>query len=230
MQQNLGRGGFDTTEMFKQGEQVFGRDLERQQAKLASELSSMGLSPAASDRQDIMSRNAGDSMAQFRLGQQGIAQNAFEQNANRQQGNAGMLGDFTNQTRGLGLQGLGLGTQMENDIFGRQLGAGQHNLQRTGMGMQADQMLGDRWLQQYGLGEQARGVADQDLLRQMGMFSQNQGGGLDQILKFMASQPGLNVGFGPSGMSQVGGMLGAGGQLVGTGLDIWSRGKKEGWW
>ena len=76
-------GSYDTSELFNRGEEVFRSDLAREQARIREELSNLGIGPGDSDRLDVLSRNAGDSLARFKLGQEDIKRQSFEDRENR---------------------------------------------------------------------------------------------------------------------------------------------------
>jgi hypothetical protein len=85
---------FDTTQLFNAGEDVMRRDVEDTLAQVREEYSGLGLGPGSSDRAMGLTRAAGDVFNKFRLGQQQIGMEAFENAENR------------------GLQGLGIAGSM----------------------------------------------------------------------------------------------------------------------
>lgn len=191
---------FDLTEMFKQGENVFQSDLERQLAGIREEYSGLGLGPGSSDRATGLGRAAGDSLARFRLGQQGVAQDSFENAEQRRL-----------QGLGLGNQFLGTSMALEGMPFQEMLSlatqvfepAKQREMQGLGAQFALEGLPFERMMQQFGLGESARQVGETEIDRRMGEFARTQGGGLNQILALLNSIAPMETIAGPSGMSQL---------------------------
>ncbi len=69
---------FDLSDTFKQGEAVFKSDLEQQMADIKAESSALGLGAGSSDRNRRLLETAGKETSRFRLGQQDIARESFE--------------------------------------------------------------------------------------------------------------------------------------------------------
>jgi hypothetical protein len=93
--------------------------------------------------------------------------------------------------------------------------------QAMAMALQAMNQQGDVYGQQFGLNEAARGIADTDLQRAMAEFARTQGGTLNQALSLFG-MPGLNTGFGPSQLAQLGNMFGGIAGIAGAGMDLYS--------
>lgn len=118
----VGAPRFDTSEMFRTGEQVFASDMERANAQLREEMGGLGLGAGSSDRNDAITRATGDATARFRLGQQDIARQGFESAEARRLNALGLGADILGRGTQEAFQGAGLGMQgagMMADIAGR---------------------------------------------------------------------------------------------------------------
>lgn len=169
---------FDTTEMFRQAEQAFGSDLERQQAQLREEMSGLGLAPGSSDRADVIGRNAADAMARFRAQQQEVARQGFESAEARRLQALG-LGQGMTQ---LGLQGAGLMA----DVAGRGTAEAQRAAQ-IGSGIAGQQAAFAQLPFQERM-EIIRSVEDPAIQRQMMAAQQDIGLEQDAMTRAMQAQ------------------------------------------
>jgi len=155
----LNPAGFDQTEMFQNARGIFDRDLEDQLAQIRSESSAMGLSPGASDREGRLAREAGHATAQFNVGQQQLAERAFENQQNR-----GLQGFSSAQGLGnLADVGERMGLQAQGMLAGAIPGLAQAEAMPFQQQMQALGMQGDFLGQQFGQDAQAHQLRQQML-------------------------------------------------------------------
>lgn len=234
----LGRAAGSATSQFNLGmqdqarqnfENMQGRNLATQQQQISTlptYLQAQGLNPQLQQQAAQLLTGAAGQQGSL-AGQYGsmIGQNTAE----RQQGVQNSMQMLTFMAQ---LQSLPFEQQMQayNNIFnpqsGRQLQAGTalagldaNAIQQAMAGLsQQGNMLG----QNYGLGEAARGTADQDLTRAIAEFQRTQGGTFNQALGLMGQIPGMNTGFGPSGMSQWGQAAAGAAGLAGGIADIYN--------
>lgn len=201
---------FDLTEMFKQGENVFNTDLSKVLGQQREEMSAYGLNPGAVDRNRGLTETAGNALNQFRLGQQNIAMQSFNDSENRRLGALNALPatmapfqlpfDQAMQAAGLSLQGeLGRG----------QLGTQQQlaNAQSGLMGSQSQDIMG-----RLGLAQQMAPYEQQYMGAQTGLLGQ-QGQDIMGRLGIAQSQNPYQQML----MQQQGGLMGA------QGVDILGR-------
>lgn len=189
---------FDTTELFKSGEQVYASDLDQLMAQVREESARAGLQPGSTDRTQRMLREGGDLASRFRLGQQEIGRQGFESSANR------------------GLQALGLSPSVASVTeipFQRQLqtlpflmqaeqGAANRGIQALAMLPEFRNIPYNELLQAFGLGEAGRGIGDTEITRRMNEFARTQGGQLDQLIAILTGSPQRQTTIGPSPVSQ----------------------------
>lgn len=137
---------FDNTAMFKEGEGVMQDDLAREMANIRAEYSRMGLGPGSTDRIDAMTRAAGNTIGKFRLGQQEVARQSFENAQNRVQntlGMGGMMSQIADQPFNRALQTSGLRASTLGNLYNTQQNAANNllgmnfNALATGAGLEA---------------------------------------------------------------------------------------------
>lgn len=211
-----------------QGRQAMDAAVDRALGVAREEAGGFGLNPGSIDRGQLMAGSAADVAARLGIQQQQADTGAL----GTMQGNrvgalnaARGLGDFFNtgfqnrlQREGNQISALPSLLQRENRGFNQflqtQEPAAQRMMQTLGMLPEFRQQPLNERAQQFGLGEAARGIGDVDLQRQMQEFARTQGGGLQQMISLLGGVPGINTAFGPSGLSQVGGLLSGIGSVI----------------
>lgn len=211
----LGAPRFDLTQTFQEGENLFNRDLERSLAGVREEFSGLGLGPGSTDRENRLLGTAGEASGRFRLGQQDLARQSFENAENRRLGAIGAAPGFASvselpfqrQLQSLPAL-LAREQQATNNFFNVANPAAQRQQQTLGLLPSFSNLPFNQASQLFGLGNQARGIADQDIMRRMQSFFQSQGGNFNQALSLLGGTPPNQTEFGPSTLSQISGLLG----------------------
>jgi hypothetical protein len=276
-------GRFDLTDMFKEGESVFSSDLDERLADIKAESSALGLGAGASDRNKRLLETAGKEMGRFRLGQEDIARQSFEDAERRRiaaigagstvsdvigrpaETLAGLLPAQLQQElepemikqRGLAAAlpsavtaaGLGTGqelqallgslpTQLQAELTPEQIAqrgqeaalpaaleidkstsefdlrklvAGLDPTVRAALG-EGEFDLAQRGQQSedisnlFGMGSAERTFEESEIDRKMGEFARTQTGGYDVLEGMLGATPATTTAFGPSNITQLGGL------------------------
>ena len=207
--QALGAGAFNTTPMYQAAEQAFGADLDEALARSREEFSGLGLAPGSTDRANSLARTAADSSARFRLGQEQIGMQAFENFQDRLMGGGQALAGIGLNQAGLQSSMLPLSLNAAQVPFQESLANRQMSAQTLPSLMQAFGLPSAMAGQAYAMGDAAQGSADDQISRMMAEFQRTQMG-LFPYMQSMLGGPQMQAAYGPSTISQFAGLIPAG--------------------
>lgn len=225
-QQATNPGRYDQTAMSAAGDQAFQSDLDEIMAKTREEFSGMGLGAGSSDRNTGLVRAGSDAANRYRLGKEQLNMQGFNDAESRRLSALG-LGRDVSSIMGMdtdqAIQALPAALQRYDSPFQRMFAIEENAANRRSQAlpymMQAENQPYDRAMQAYGLGEAQRETQDQILGRQIEDFYRNQFGMLDRAQNMVYGTPQMNIGYGPSQLSQWGNFgLGAANILSQSGL------------
>lgn len=208
----------DQTQLFQTGESLMNSDLQKVIAKTREESSAFGLNPGSTDRSGAQITAAGDVINNFRLGQQQLGMQAFQDAEQRRIGALGLApgtsqagymnaltGNLGNQNR---LAALPYLQQADQQAFQNFMAVNEPAAQRANNALGYLPQFSNLPFQQaqgmYDIWGQAQNSADMQLQRMMNEYARTQGAGLNQMIALLGGTPPQSTQFGPSMLSQLG--------------------------
>lgn len=200
----------DTSGIFQAGEEAFQGDLDEIIARTREEASAFGLNPGSTDRTGAQIRDAGRAAANFRLGQEQLGMQSFENAEGRRLGAlniAPQVAAASNISNSNLLNLLPSLMQGDQTAFSNFFNIANPAAQRASSALNMLPTFSNLPFQQaqglFDINEQARGVGDSQITRLMNEFARTQGGGLNQMLGLFGNSFPMSTGFGPSPMSSL---------------------------